>query len=465
MADVDEDVIHRPAPGDSAAQADIDLSEEVQDFRFLNSLSIIADNAQTSLPRRGEKDFEPNPTTLQSDVLSTSRSAMHNAIAHPRLRTAKNNIIGVYCPEGPTPLVTEVKEQQKSGDGKEAATKPAKFVRDPMSVIPADACVCVPNEKGNLFRTMGKTDRWNRLWLLPEEALYMLERGTLEIRWPVSMTGSLTDSDEAEVPMSLQAAYACLIGRGGLTLDRFSVFTGLKRLGYTIIRAPSWHGGEDETEDLGVDDDVEHGFPFATNISNSWNRLYASIHKLFESDYSAQGPLVGLNVPHSYNELEADFDTDNLFKKLAIIPVETVDNKKPARHQTEPPFQFAYHVYKPSTPFKKTSPSTPDFRVAVVDARTQTSIPTLSQLRALVETSPYDPPHGEKMQRQLYVRLRHGYRSAILAVVDQGIVSYLRFADAGFSKEKIYEFQGPPKGNKKGAFQGNNKGGGKGRGR
>lgn len=120
------------------------------------------------------------------------------------------------------------------------------------------------------------------------------------------------------------------------------------------------------------------------------------------------------------------------------------------------------HVYKPSTPFRKSAPPTPDFRIAVVNTRTQTTLPTLSQLRALLESTPLDPPVGEKMERQLYMRLRHGYRSVILAVVDQGVVSFLRVADAGFSKEKIYYNKGP-KGPKKGGFSG--RGGGKGRGR
>ncbi|CRG83885.1 putative tRNA-splicing endonuclease subunit sen54 [Talaromyces islandicus] len=443
MADVDEDAIPRPAPGGAAPQAaDTDLSDEVQDFRFLNSLSIVNPD-DSPIPRRGEKDFEPNPTELQSDVLSASRRAMHNAISHPRLHGSKTHIIGVYAPEGPTPLEIKIKEPAQTNEGDEPA-KPAKVVKDPMSGIPADSCVYVPNPKGVHFKATGKTDRWNRVWLLPEEALYYLERGTIDIRWPVSITAPLEEGNEQSgLPMSLQAAYACFIGRAGLTLERYSVYTGLRRSGYTILRAPSWYGDQGE-DDSGVDDEIEHGPSFSESISNSWNRLYSSVYNLFEKDYSEQGPLIGLNIHHSYN---------NIFRKLAIIPVEPVGQEKPRRRQTEAPFQFAYHVYKPSTPFKKTAPPEPDFRIAVVDARTQTTIPTLSQLRALVETSPLTPPTGGKMQHQLYVRLRHGYRSAILAVVDQGIVSYLRFTDAGFSKEKLYEIQGPPRGNK-GGFRG-----------
>lgn len=75
-------------------------------------------------------------------------------------------------------------------------------------------------------------------------------------------------------------------------------------------------------------------------------------------------------------------------------------------------------------------------------------MPTLFQLGTLLESTPLDPPRGEKMDRMLYMRLRHGYRNVILAVVDQGVVSFLRVADAAFGKEKIYAEKppGPKKG-------------------
>ena len=115
------------------------------------------------------------------------------------------------------------------------------------------------------------------------------------------------------------------------------------------------------------------------------------------------------------------------------------------------PFRVVFHIYKPSTTFRKTAPPPPDFRIAVVDARAQTTMPTMAQLGSLLDNSPLDPPQGEKMSRALYMRLRQGYRSVILAVVDQGVVSYLRIADAAFGKEKLYAFEAP-KGNKKGGF-------------
>jgi tRNA-splicing endonuclease subunit Sen54 len=75
-------------------------------------------------------------------------------------------------------------------------------------------------------------------------------------------------------------------------------------------------------------------------------------------------------------------------------------------------------------------------------------MPTMTQLGALLESTPLDPPRGEKMDRMMYMRLRHGYRNVVMAVVDQGVVSYLRVADSAFGKEKLYENQGGPRGPK-----------------
>lgn len=54
------------------------------------------------------------------------------------------------------------------------------------------------------------------------------------------------------------------------------------------------------------------------------------------------------------------------------------------------------------------------------------------------------------MDRMMYMRLRYGYRNVILAVVDHGVVSYLRVGDAAFGKEKLYKQKGPQRGKKGG---------------
>jgi len=157
-------------------------------------------------------------------------------------------------------------------------------------------------------------------------------------------------------------------------------------------------------------------------------------------------------------------DVDNMYRLLSLIPYHnpTLPPSSPPT-PTTPPFRITYHIYKPSPTFKKSSPGPPDFRIAVINAR-ESSVPTLAQLSALLESTPYDPP-PKSMEKQVYQRLKHGYRNVVLAVVDQGVVSYLRVADAGFGQERIYERFGRGGGGKRGGRGGGRGGRGRGRGR
>ncbi|PYH96604.1 hypothetical protein BO71DRAFT_448496 [Aspergillus ellipticus CBS 707.79] len=420
MADTDEAAIHQPSP-DSGAHIETDLSDETQDFRMLNSISFLTDGSQSSLPKRGEKDFEPNPTLFQADILSASRQAMHNALSYPRLHHPKHHVIGIYAPNGPTPP-----RSAQTLDTISEESQPKKPAGTGLGV-PADSCVYVSTPKGQLFKTIGQADRWNRIWLLPEEALYLLERGSLDIRWPCSEVGDggEDETQDSGIPMSLQAAYAAFMGRSGLTSERFSVYTGLRRLGYTITRAPGWY---DEEE--GADGSESEQAPLVRQQGAGLAGIFGQfLQWLYKPEpTTALGPVAGLGFHRSY---------DDIYRKLSFIPWYD-PAAVPSQSRTTPPYRIVFHIYKPSTPFKKSAPPPPDFKIAVVNSRLHTTFPTLSQLGSLLESTPLDPP-TEKMSRQLYMRLRHGYRNVILAVVDEGVVSYLRIADSAFGKEKIYQ--------------------------
>jgi tRNA-splicing endonuclease subunit Sen54 len=171
--------------------------------------------------------------------------------------------------------------------------------------VGGDTCVCIPNPKGQYFRTLGQADRWNRLWLLPEEALYLLERGSLDIRWPVPPSNEEENGDVEEgVPMSVQAAYASLIGRGGLSMERFSVYSGLKRAGYVVVRAPSWDDSvaeEPATVDIGSSTHVAHSQSRRQGLAGLLVRLLNSIYSSQPPCYTALGPVIGLGIHRSYS--------------------------------------------------------------------------------------------------------------------------------------------------------------------
>ncbi|KAK2873902.1 hypothetical protein FQN49_002013 [Arthroderma sp. PD_2] len=275
MADLDEEVINQPSTSshDSSANVDQDISDETQDFRFLSSFATLSDHTQPqTLPRRGDKDFEPNPTLHQANVLTSARNAMHNALSYPRLHNPKNRIIGVYYPGGHQ----------------------------------GDACVCVPNPKGQHFRTMAQADSMNRMWLLPEEALYLLERGSLDIRWPAEdiaegeAPGNTPFDLDGTVPMSLQAAYASFLGRSGLTMERYSVYSGLKRGGYVVIRADSWG----EVHHTGEQMRTEHKKPTppqGPGVMSIISQLFSSIFSMRTKGDTVHGPVIGLGIHRSYS--------------------------------------------------------------------------------------------------------------------------------------------------------------------
>ncbi|KAJ0424883.1 hypothetical protein BJY00DRAFT_298854 [Aspergillus carlsbadensis] len=376
MADLDEAAINNPS--NDANHIEVDLSDETQDFRMLNSLSFLADTNDLSLPKRGEKDFEPNPTLFQADVLSASRQAMHNALSYPRLHNPKNRVIGVYAPNGPAP-------PPESKLDTTAEVAPTKKI--PTSIgVSLDTCVYVTNPKGGQFKTIGQADRWNRVWLLPEEALYLLERGSLDVRWPRGAVGEGDEDDieDSGIPMSLQAVYACFIGHSGLTMERFSVYTGLRRLGYSVFRAPGWS----QSDAAGSAGQHEAGQLIKRQGPGLMGIFTRFLRWLQDAPSTASlGPVIGFGFHRGYNL----------------------------------PYAVALHIYKPSTHIRKSALPDPDFRVAVVNARADTDMPTLSQISSLLESTPLDPPVGN---RPLYVRLKNGYRNVILAVVDQGVQKY-----------------------------------------
>jgi tRNA-splicing endonuclease subunit Sen54 len=350
---------------------------------------------------------------------------MHNALAYPRIHVPKGYTMATYHPEtnmayayNPKgPLFTKMGRIMPAG-------------KDPLG-----------NDKM----------RGQRMWLLPEECLFLIERGTLDVRWPL-----LTDGEDG-LPMSLQGAYAVFIGdeaeRGSaLTLERYTVYAGLRRAGYVVLRAPSW-----DTPGPPPGAECYPPLPPRTRmaglfaLSSIWRTLFGSRNENSE-DQQKEGPVVKPGLYRDYTEI---------YRRLALInwhnPSSTSKPSIAEGVETNPSFRITFHVWKPNSPYRKTDPGPPDFRIAVVNGR-ETDVPTLQHLDALMQTVPYDPPPKPDAPPQ--AKIKHGYKNVILAVVDQGVVSYLRIADAGFGREKLYERKGRPAGGKRGG-----RGGGRGRGR
>ncbi|KAL8827379.1 MAG: hypothetical protein Q9170_007035 [Blastenia crenularia] len=391
---------------------------------------------------------------------------MHDALSVGRIHNARSSLVGYLD-------VESEEDGERKGEEEESKGIKGKGRRE----------VVVEKPSGQHLRTMGKVDREARLWLLPEEVMYLVERGSLDVRYrvpsPVEKEGGERGGEEGTdmqehgaedgneesqswdgVSMSLQACYAWFIGRDGLSLERYMVHAGLKRCGYIVMRAPGWYGNEGgEEERLAI---VHQGPQRKKMAPSTWQWLYKSLFERKPQDPPPLGPLVGPGLYRNYSDI---------YRLLHLIPYHDPSQPNttnaplpisPSTPSASPPLRPHFHVYQPSPTFRKSAPGPPDFYITVLSAR-EDNFPTLSQLDDLLRSVPYAPP--PEIETRSYRRLKHGYKNVVLAIIDQGVVSYLRVADAGFGLEKMYERGGGRSGQGKRGGSGGRGRGSRGRGR
>ncbi|KAK6345967.1 tRNA-splicing endonuclease subunit sen54 [Orbilia blumenaviensis] len=381
--------------------ADIDLSDETQDFRFLAN---ITKKGGGSIPKRGEKDFEPDGTNLQSNTLDDSRDAMFQALSVERSHTGKTRATATWHP---TRQLAQIHEQ-----------------------------------RGVLFKAMGRADKSGTMWLLPEELIYMVERGSLECFYEQEQQETSEPEDKQKqsininVPMSVQAVYAAALGATG-GLERYQVYANLKRSGYIVFRDP-----DAQFDDLFRNVGYEYKAP--PSAGKGWNLWGLGIFEsLFNGTFwgSRKGdpfrPILAPGAYRSYAEM---------YMRLAIPRKEvtwTPTTKAGDEELKNNLFKVTYHVWKARPNFKKSAPGPPDFYICVLSTL-DTRLPSLAEVDGLFKDIPA-ADRATVRQKGLYQGLKEGRRNVILATVDYGVISYMKFSDSRFGDEML-EVDPPAKG-------------------
>lgn len=197
------------------------MPQELQDDPAFARLKI-------NIPKRGEKDFEPLAETvnLQEMMLQSSRQALFDALQGVR---------GVARCVPPAPQSDNSKSLSHA-----LVTPSSPF---PQLIV----------SRGHVLDTLGITVRRpasdgrivGRVELLPEEALYLAERGSLQIwngREVCTEEPDLGTWSDAEfgirgaVEMSVLEVFGAFMGMEGLSWQRYQAYAYLKRLGYTVQR-------------------------------------------------------------------------------------------------------------------------------------------------------------------------------------------------------------------------------------
>ncbi|OAA41350.1 hypothetical protein NOR_05428 [Metarhizium rileyi] len=444
--DDDNPTARAPSQGaDEAPTAEDALDDGVPDYTLFSS-TFNKKSVSGKIIRRGEKDFESHGTQAQDNTLEASRQALEEVLSYTRIHRPEAWIRAWYFPDWWT--------TQRPDCGRDDA-------------LLHERVVVVEHERGNWMRDIGRAVSGSkdqlgvgRLWLLPEEALYMIERGTMDIWWPDKPFGELLpkcvdngparnqfgpDDYDAGVPLSLEAAYSLMVGyegeRGKTTLPKFQVYSHLKRAGFHVMRAPTVLPGQNEP----------------SSSQSLWQWLFSFVSSASRHQQEPPyGPIVSPGLYRAYRPV---------YHQLAILKRHKPSAQPKEYHPVHEPFRIHFHVWKPAgTPFSKKSPPPPDFRIAVADTA-DSELPTLEEIEALLESTPLDLPNPAwQGPGKLYQRLKHGHRNVLVAVVDRGLVNFMRFGEGAFGEEQLFERFDTRGGGGRGGKKGG-RGGGRGRGR
>lgn len=189
------------------------------------------------IPKRGEKDFEPTGFEAQTRALEKSRKAMFDVIRCERVIASKNISIATWEPSLNRAVVELARGSLFSSLGTTRRVALLKDGRD------EDLERYYNPDREDWERDgVWKEGKFyektrSRLELLPEETLYMIDRGSLECRIRSKRAASKGTRDLVEktdydveqngstdwVSMSVQQAFATILFKDELTRERYQV--------------------------------------------------------------------------------------------------------------------------------------------------------------------------------------------------------------------------------------------------
>ncbi|CAK9439183.1 uncharacterized protein LODBEIA_P34070 [Lodderomyces beijingensis] len=381
----------------------------------------LQDWSTVQIPRRGEKEFEPDGTRIQSSTLQSSQHAMFQALIQPRSHHIRNKLIGIWIPSMNQGLVLRM--------------------------------------RGKFFIDIGYVRR-DMVWLNGIECLYLCERGSMALylsnpefeAW-LSHSGDVGGGFDVEsrlVMLDLEFVY-CLVQ---VDLARYRVYSHLKRLGYMILA----HKTPDDQEQVEREEEEEEEKEEA-RIWRWPTRLgiwtYPNLHTRHFStaSYFKFTPIYkAISLHHdriSHNNHKHDDDNDN-----------------------ENELDIVYDVWKPQPNFSKRNPPPPDFQLVIIDTSKNQTYLTLAQIqhlqRQLLHSSSYRASDGNRsyhkssaveskreirarrhaakqatLEKSVQIRnayfkrrdemWKRGYDKIVLAMVDQGVMNFVELSSGNFA--------------------------------
>lgn len=256
-----------------------------------------------------------------------------------------------------------------------ALAQPRKHGKTAMTGVldPENGVAIVESPRGTFLNTMGVSIK-GAFHLSPEETMYLVQRGSLKLH----LYGNL---------LSVEAT--CAICLSKVDAAEVSTYFYLKKLGYVLVRAP---------EPAAVHN---HPKPATEYIKYLLQIITAPTHTRF----------AWKRCYTSWRSIYRDLNFINTFAP-----------------QVQEAERLTYFVWKPSTKYRKRDPPPPDFYLRVMDARAH-KMPTLKETNDMLAGLEINP----STKKSPVSRIKDGCRTLIIAVVDSGMISFVKVIDTQFN--------------------------------
>ena len=292
-----------------------------------------------SLPKRSEKFFDKDGSSVQELSLNSAQEQMYLALLHVRGHHSKQLLVGVW-----------IESRNKA---------------------------FVPHAKGSFFKDMGVSHAYPRkeklqgMWLNKVESVYLVERGSLvmflanvEFMKFMENDAMLFDYD-CLTHMTLAHLYSTAFSGDERSSDNYKVFALLKRLGYMVMECRDCDAQCSEPQ-----------FPFEIG-----KKISVSTSALCKPYVVSFGTICRKLCTSFLGHRRHFFDFTLVFQSIAIETMQPSDTKlTEPPYPVDPSYRIVYKAWKPTPHFSKKTPPPADFYLGVLNT-SKTGIPSLASIQ------------------------------------------------------------------------------------
>ncbi|EDO47817.1 predicted protein [Nematostella vectensis] len=221
--------------------------------------------------------------------------------------------------------------------------------------VPEKAMIKIEAAKGTHWNHFGVTIN-SVLWAAPEEALFLLEQGSLELYY-------------GGMPLTLQQAFSILLPHM-FTLDHYIVYAYLLRLGFIVVKHHKKSFRGSRQSNATADEKGNRSTDVSSSSIQVSDTIMSSPAACLWKDESGCKPLLRPSDARS---------TAAVLSKLQVVKTQRMTSTAAQASK----YLIAFDVYQPGSGYKKTTPGSPYICICI--CRFLDPVPSLTDITHLTQ--------------------------------------------------------------------------------